>query len=457
MSKRDPIRSYAIAVLMLCAQGGLAQDQLTLEALKAPGMPAATIIGTQINEITRPKSLKALEAAILGNFLYADQRSITIPNSFGLEVQPFMLGSLQEFDYEDYIDDHPGMGNVLWRNLAISAASTKQFMILDSTASDALGTGLRLVFCQGKVSDDLKNAFKAAEAANLNAVGMRTAAMGGMDQALFTNPAATTAQLKADALQYVDAALTNNATFTALNAAAKTLLRDQVKAALDLVPDNMAPEFAADKFKEAYDSMFLKVALTEFRKVIERVGTERYGLHVEVNGATSWHFPTNEVGYAFTGRYGAWLTVAYRPKKMEGAHARPSASDFILLVRGIGHHGGFYDRYNPVDTSFNRGTNLDLGLKYAYSRARWSMELELIQRMNRVQEKRMFDGVEYHRNIDNTSTKLMLNFNYAIAPNVNLSYNFGKGFNDLFTPGDLISLVNLNLGFGALDAKKLIK
>ena len=146
--------AFAFAIIFLQAAG---QSPVTLEALKAPGMPAGSIIGAQINEIIRPKSLKALESAMLGNFVGEDQQSIAIPNSYALEVQPYMLGNLKNFDYLDYINDNHNVGTTFLRNLAVS--STKEFLIKDSVATDALGTGVRMVFLEGKLSDALKRQF----------------------------------------------------------------------------------------------------------------------------------------------------------------------------------------------------------------------------------------------------------------------------------------------------------
>lgn len=136
--------------------------------------------------------------------------------------------------------------------------------------------------------------------------------------------------------------------------------------------------------------------------------------------------------------------------------SKASSSEFILLLRTITHNNDFYGRFDPLDSTFDRGTNADIGLKYVLNKARWSLEFEYIGRLNRVKEIRLIDDVEFSRNIDNKSSKLMLNFNYAITPNVNLSYNYGKGFDDVFKTDNLISLINLNFSFGGVDGREIL-
>ena len=196
-------------------------------------MPAGTIIGAQVNEINRPKSLKALEAAILGNFLNEDRNSLVVPNAYALEVQPFMLGSLKNFNYNDYIADVRHVGDILWRNLALSVASTKEFRIRDSVATDALGTGLRLVFWQGKVSDDLKAAFTVASTANLNSITIKQGALQGMTGEPDDPPLASVGAMKDAALAAVRTILDAD---PALTAATKNNLVAQVEAVFNALP-----------------------------------------------------------------------------------------------------------------------------------------------------------------------------------------------------------------------------
>jgi len=94
-----------------------------MENLKAPSMPSASILGTQITDINTPKSLKDLETAIFTNYLNSGQ-SLTVPNNYALEINPFMLCGRKNFDYKDYLQNDAAQN--IWRNLSISVVMKHQ-------------------------------------------------------------------------------------------------------------------------------------------------------------------------------------------------------------------------------------------------------------------------------------------------------------------------------------------
>ncbi|MEO8066479.1 MAG: hypothetical protein ABI599_02175 [Flavobacteriales bacterium] len=450
-------RSRALKVLAVCialpfATATIAQDlDSDLEALKAPSMPAATIIGTQINEVNRVRSMKALETALLNNFADADV-GLKIPDNYAVEFQPFLLGRLKNYNYKEYLGDDQSLCESIWRNLAISVASTKNYPIKDS-ATDAIGFGVRTVLLQGELSAAVRTGFKAAVASLELGDGIKAGVKGSIDNTLLNDPAATLAQVKAAALTD----LAQLSAVAALDTAARKSVVDAAVGLLDEFPDGMANTEYVEAYADLYDERIQSHLLADLKKAIDEVGTERYGLSIEFDGAAALNFPTNEIGYTYGPRYGAWLNIAYRLKKGEEGEEVARASEFILLARAINHNSDFYRRFDPPDTTFDRGLNVDLGLKYVLNKDRWSVELEWIQRFNRARETRLIDDVEYYRNVDNASSKFMLNLNYTVAKNVNISYNIGKDFDDVFdTGGNLISLLNLNVSFGGLDAKKVV-
>lgn len=455
MEKRSPIRQVPAMLLSFIITAGSAQEPVTVESLKAPSMPAGYIIGTQINEITRPKSLKALETALMGNFTNDDRSGLVVPNNYALEVQPWMLGNLKNFNYASYINDGRDMGESLWRNLALSVASTKEFRIKDSVATDALGAGLRLVFREGKLSTKLKQRFTTALVDNDRHLVVKSIVVQAIGEGLINDANATMAQLRGKADEDLDTKLSAD---NSIDAATRTHLKKNAKDVFDALPAGTKTKDLADVFEDKYDELHLNDALKKFRIAIDDVGTERYGLRVELDLATSLHFPTNDMELMYRGRTGGWLNIGWRPEvKEKDGDSKASASEFILLLRALSHNNDFYDRFQPLDSTFQRGSNFDIGLKYVLNRHRWSVELEYISRLNRVREVRLIDEVEYSRNVDNPSSKLQMNFNYAVTPNLNLSYNFGKGFDDVFVTDDLISMLNLNLSFGGVDAREVLE
>ena len=125
----------------------IAQKQdFSLDQLKAPTMPAATIISSQINEISRPKSFKDLEAALLNNYLDS-ANSLSIPNNFALEGNPYLLSKRPNFNYKEYLENK--FGDNIWKDFSFSLASTTNFTLNDSVNTNAFGLGLRTTLLRG--------------------------------------------------------------------------------------------------------------------------------------------------------------------------------------------------------------------------------------------------------------------------------------------------------------------
>ena len=103
-------------VLSLVSNG---QEKINLENLKAPSSPASTILGIQPSEITRPKSVKDLEATLFNNF--TDNYSLSIPNDYGLEVMPYWIFNNKNIDQLGYLKNTGFKSG--WSTLSISVAS----------------------------------------------------------------------------------------------------------------------------------------------------------------------------------------------------------------------------------------------------------------------------------------------------------------------------------------------
>ena len=134
-------------------------SDFNLENLKAPSMPSATIIGTQVNDLNSPKSMKDLETAIFTNYLNSGQ-SLTVPNNYALEINPFMLSGMKNFDYRSYLNNEPAEN--MWRNLSLSIATTNKFLIKDSVFTNAVGLSVRTIILNGELSKKVSDAFLLA-------------------------------------------------------------------------------------------------------------------------------------------------------------------------------------------------------------------------------------------------------------------------------------------------------
>lgn len=432
---------------MLVLAAGKVQAQ-AFDDLKAPSMPAGSMIGAQVNEISRPKTLKDLETAVYNNFLDSNNK-VLIPNNYGLEFSPWSIGPQKNFDYKSYIEDG---GVHLWRNLSLSVASTTSFKVNDSVSSNALGFGARTVILEGKVSDKLKKTYSEQVDNVRNILALQSQLKAGIQ--LYTgNLAATSTVTLAD----LESTLIN---LSPLNSEENTAIIKQV---ISRLPDNLTPTNVAQAFLDTLkaDSLDIQNELATYKSLLDQVKTDRYGFKWEVDAAMALNFPTNNFGYSVVPRYGFWTNFSYRPAVNQNASGKqvkvPSNFEFIAMARWLGYNDDFINQNQPSDTSlFETGDVLDFGLRAVYEYKKFSAELEYIYRINRNQESVFVNDIRYSRTVNDDTYKFIINLNYNISSNLVLSYNIGKNY-DLMNgqKGNLVSGFSLNAGFGGI--KKPVK
>lgn len=436
------------------------EPDMNLESLKTPSMPSATIIGTQVNEVNKPKSLKALEAAVFSNYLDSNQ-SLTIPNNYALEFNPFMLSGRKNFNYQDYIDNEP-LSN-MWRNLSISVSSTTDFLINDSTSSNAMGFGIRTIIFNGKPDEEIEEAYQKALRISLDVLNIKTSVRTLIS--VFKSNNRTDAFTIDDVRSFVITELEksdklnnpkdkNGNDLSGYELTKHYIILTKRKAIVNSVFDEIdrdTPiENLEDAFEKKYDTKISQAALTELRETLGQIKHNRYGWRWEVDFAYALSFPTNEFNNSIWSRWGLWSSASYQPERWE---------DFIFIGLGriIINNDNFYKKYRTVDNGFNVGDIYDFGARVVYEYKKLSVEFEYIYRFNRIEIIRIIDGEEFKRNIGDNTEKYMLNVNYNVSDNINISYNIGKNFDNISTAGgNLISGLSINFGFGDIKAADLL-
>jgi hypothetical protein len=435
------LRNFIILLIILIT--GKSQAQV-LEDLKAPTMPAATIIGTQINEISKPKSLKALEAAVFNNFLDSNNNFL-IPNNYAIEIDPFMLSKRTNFDYMDYLDD--SLKQNLWRNLSFSVASTNNYVINDTINSTALGFGARTIILNGKVNQKLERSYsyifdRYYTLLDLNA-SIRAVIGGYVNQRN---------EIDLDSLRLF--------LLVEFKAPPDSTIIAEVFSQL---PEKTDKGNIKNNFDSTLKELYSNKALEEFSNLIDQVKSERYGWRWEIDAALAMTFPTNEFNYSILPKFGVWSNLSYKPFKKEFLSVNDSCKvpgnfEFIGLIRWINNDEDFINKFNPVDTlQFRAGNIFDVGIRAVFEIKKFSAELEYLYRLNQNKESVMVNGQEYSRTVNDDTYKLVLNLNYNLTSNIVLSYNIGKNFdivND--KSGNLITGFSVNFGFGGADKEDML-
>lgn len=412
-----------------------------LEDLKAPAMPAATIIGTQVNEISKPKSLRALETAVLNNYM-DPTGNVLIPNNYAIEITPFMLSKRTNFDYMRYLDD--SIKQNLWRNLSFSVASTNNYLVSDSVTGNALGFGGRTIILNGKVNQKLEESYKKK-----------------LDEYKHLMDAQTQIQTMIGVYNSEHQVLNIDSLQSFLLGS-----MPQHKLIIDALFKNIPQTTAKNKIKEVADDQMqplLVNTLNDFRVLMDESKTERYGLRWEIDGAISLCFPTNDFNNSISPKYGIWSNLSYRPLKKisnPGEKVRvPGNFEFIGLIRWINNNDDFISKYNPVDTiQLTSGSVFDVGARAVYDLKKFTAEFEFIYRLNRNSEYVTVDGNEYSRTVNDDTFKYLLNLNYNITDNIIFSYNIGKNYDLMMNKnGNLISGFTLSFGFGSVKKDDLVE
>lgn len=427
----------------------------TFEDLKAPSMSAATMIGSQVNEISSPKSLKALETSLLNNFMDSSNNFV-LPDGYALEFNPFMLIRGEQFHYLDYLDNQP---QNLYRNFSISVASTNSFKINDSVKSNALGFGIKWTLYNGKVDDETKENYLNAldysdELMKLHHIALNSIA--DLKDSNEVNP-----QKNVD---FIELRKLLSGKFMEDGELSDEEL--MYLTTLKILPATLTYEVLERDFNQLIEVELRKPALVKIREQMEETKVNRYGFRVELNSAMGLSFPTNDFYTSYIPKVGAWMNVSYRlPKKMISDNSfnkdtikKASPFEFVGLMRYINVNREFVNSFNPYDSlNFDPGSYFDLGIRANIDFRKLNFGFEYVYRLNRSREFITVENVEFSRSINSDTYKFLFNINYNIKDNIVLSYNIGKNYGLSETSkGILISGVTLNLGFGDVKEKELL-
>ncbi len=421
---------------MLVAMGLQAQtsaENTSLDQLESPSMPAATVVGAQVNEITRPGNVKDVNAALLNNFLDSTNNFI-FPNNYGIEINPYQISGMKNFNYNDYLEDN--MGQNLWRTFAFSVATNSSFIVNDTVSTNALGLGGRITLKRGKVSESLTKAVKAAREKNLGILDIKSTFSSYFQSGFMANESLKSNYTKTNLQNFIVDAVNQYYTGN------KALFVQYVNEAFAKIPDTTPLDGMNAAFVEAIDEMVADAQLLTLQSLLKQVKSERGGIKWDINYAQALNFPNQSWNDMQSSQWGVWTNFSITPMIMKDDTKQVSDFEFIFLARYINVNAGFYDQFQPPTVTFSPGSNLDFGTRLVLDKEKFSLEAEYIARIN-----------------DNNNTyKLVVNANYNITQNIVISYNIGQNYEIPGLQGnDLITGLTVNFGFGGYKLGDLLK
>lgn len=423
-----------------------AQEEDPIQNLGAPSFPAGAILGFQTNEINSPKSYQQLRMSLQNTFLDSNNQ-LVIPDQYAIEFNPYMISKRRNFDLKRYVS--PSWGEQFIQNSTVSLAATNSFLVNDTVKTNALSIGTRLVFLNGKLTQDFEEKFEA----QLEMI---------RDNKELKNKLYSCFETAKDSISKADFTLDSlSAMLSKYDLPVNKAEFNEILGYMDSVTQDNLQE----KFNDAWNKMVnYETHAAEMSTMVDQAQNKRYGWRMELNGAVSLSFPTNDFEYSMVPRSGLWLNLSYTPKQLLGRKQNTSslqASDFELLgiVRYLWSNDDFINTYQPVDsTIFEMGNFFDVGVRLNYSKDKFSMGLEYIYRQQRDKEMyTLITGEQKEFNVLKDDYKLVLNVNYQVTDAIVLNYSLGKNYNSFGRSGNLISTFAINFGLGQLTKEGISK
>jgi len=415
-----------------------AQEQLN--ALSSPTSPASAVLGIQPSDVLSPKSYQALETAIYSSFTNNNGKAV-IPNDFALEFTPYWTKN-HSLTIEDYLYPKKPIDQVA-RNSSFSLASTQNFLLGDSTATNGIAFGYRSTFYLFNNKDREKIKIyreKLDKETNIKSTIVTEAA------ALLVNAHIKTKREFLDTMRpiVVNAIRKVMGDGNKTDEMIKTIYKESdALPALD--PANtdsiLYPFIALIHGNLKKDSVFNK-----FEDYIRN----RQGLYVDLAYGTMLNFPTNDFEFSFVPRQAFWVTPTYRFKE------KLSILKIMGVFRYEWHSTDYYKKYFPTSKFYQ--DNTDVGLAISGEFKKFSIQFEGVSRVSQSETPVGTDanGNQLYTKEKSSDIQYMGTFSYRLNDQFVLTYTLGKQFDPVLNPDNtLISKFSLNFGFGGPDKENV--
>ncbi|NOY51075.1 MAG: hypothetical protein GXO88_11010 [Chlorobi bacterium] len=418
-------------LLVFCS---ISNAQEKLNKLQAPTSPAASILGLQPSAVLSPKSYQALETALYSN-LIGENGNAVIPNDFALEFTPYWTKnhslSLDEYLYPKRLVDQ------FIRNSSLSIASTQNFLLGDSTATNGLAFGYRTTFYFGNKKDRKEiEKYKSSLQSNQKI----TSLIGSKSEELINNNKVAD---KHEFLEKIKSTIvmTINQNMSDLDAKQINTLIDEIitEASMLSFDVNDPDPFLGSFYNIIDDKLKSELLFNSFKTYIKN----RQGWSVDIAYANFLNFPSSNFNFSYLPRQSFWLTPTYRFK---------DGLNFLKImgvIRYEWYNVDYFKKYFVDSKTYEN--NFDYGLAISTQFKKFSIKFEMVGRKSETEIPvgTDTDGNELFRRDKTTGFQYLGSFNYNLSDQIILSYSLGNRFEPILNPNNtLVSLLSLNFGFG---------
>lgn len=414
-----PVTVIVAAWLTVCSAAAIASDtaDVDLNLMVAPSSPAFVLLGSEPAVIPRPTQAVDLAITILNE---TDGLS-TLPDDFSVEFAPYWIFGGRQ-DFSEWSANKFSLANMgrstrfslgtRSRTDTIFGATPDEFTTMQTSA---LGVGLTFTILPGKLDTSTKEYG-----------GWHTKTLANMKTVHDTLSGALTEVENNDQL-YIEIGTQIKALGQQIRVIAQTLddpnaaSRDILETRKSLFEDQrtVLEEKKSLRRKQLGAAIEEEYAadLESLREQVAEQPMRRVGVTAEVAGGMVFDFPGREVQNHKLTRWGAWATVGWSWPKLTG----------LLLGRALGND----QTSDNVSYDFGGRVILDNYKKVSFS----------VEGLHRWFPNREGD-------LDKSTWRVAFQSDYAIAKNKSISVTLGRDFSGERS-GNLISLVNLVMGFGS--------
>lgn len=426
-----------------------------LEDLRAPSSPATYLIGFQPTTTLTPNNYQALEATLFNNFA-SSENNFVIPNDLAIEFTPYWFGN-----YGLTIDQYLNRTNIpiqFLRNLSVSIASTQNYVLEDSSKTNALSFGLRtrLNLTNDRKSSDYKTVKDIIDYQRVKAAVIVHVATLKATLVPGTTINEITDSVEKEFLNQVDQKLKS------------IYSKDYYGSILYRVSTEFEDNRALLNAFDPYNDDSYKVYTQQIDDLIDRVFEiqlklenladdilvpDYSGVYLILAYGSLINFTNNNFDDVFLPKSAFWGTLNYTPKIDDPDYKIFNVLNhfsFKVLARKELLDVDYFKTFFPSQRIFEE--NRDLGGAISIDLSTLSFNIEALHRKS---ETRIFNGLD-NQGLPNYSEDKEIDYqiiglvNYEISSDIALSYSFGKEFKSTLNAGeDLTNKISLTFGFNS--------
>ena len=375
-----------IILLIICHE--VLEAQKKLNRLEAPTSPASNILGIQPSSVLSPKSYQALETSLFSSF-FNSSNEVIIPNDFALEFTPYWTKnhglSLNEYLYPKSAFDQ------FIRNFSVSLASTQNFVLGDSSATNGLAFGFRTTFYFSNSNDrkkvtDYKEKLKTQQSVTSYIVSKLESLVVNTN---IDNSDEWLKNIKSILIRVMQ----ERGSFKNIEEVEEMANKIYDEASLLPPFESTQPEpFLDSLYVIIDDNLNAQALFNEFKEYIK----ERQGFSVDIAYANLINFPTNNFEFSYLPRQSFWITPSYRFKDQLS----------MLKVMGVLRYEWYnidYFKLYFLDSKIYRN-NFDYGLALSTLFWKFSLQFEMVGRYSSTEIPAGTDaqGNELYRKEENS-------------------------------------------------------